>query len=62
MENQKVSIKKIALNYGGVWGISTIALYVIAYVTDNYLEQPMWLNISGAAIMLGYYCLWFKSL
>jgi hypothetical protein len=53
MENQKVSIKKIALNYGGVWGISTIALYVIAYVTDNYLEQPMWLNISGAAIMLG---------
>jgi len=53
MENQKVSIKKIALNYGGVWGISTIALYVIAYVTDNYLEQPMWLTISGSAIMLG---------
>jgi hypothetical protein len=53
MENQKVSIKNIALNYGGIWGILTIALSVIAYVTDNYLERPTWLTISGAAIMLG---------
>ncbi len=53
MENQKASIKKIALNYGGIWGVLTIALSVIAYVTDNYLERPMWLTISGSAIMLG---------
>ena len=53
MENQKASIKNIALNYGGIWGILTIALSVIAYVTDNYLERPTWLTISGAAIMLG---------
>ena len=53
MENQKVSIKKIALNYGGIWGVLTIALSVIAYVTDNYLERPMWLTITGSAIMLG---------
>lgn len=53
MENQKASIKNIALNYGGIWGILTIALSVIAYVTDNYLERPTWLTISAAAIMLG---------
>ena len=53
MENQKASIKKIALNYGGIWGVLTIALSVIAYVTDNYLERPMWLTITGSAIMLG---------
>mgnify|MGYP001601583768 FL=1 len=53
MENQKASIKTIALNYGGIWGVLTIALSVIAYVTDNYLERPMWLTISGSAIMLG---------
>ena len=53
MENQKASIKKIALNYGVIWGLLSIVLSVIAYVTNNYIERPMWLTIAGLAIMAG---------
>lgn len=53
MENQKASIKKIALNYGVIWGLLTIVLSVISYVTDNHLDRPMWLTIAGVAIMVG---------
>ena len=53
MENQKVSIKKIALNYGVIWGLLSIVLSVIAYVTNNYIDRPMWLTIAGLAIMVG---------
>lgn len=53
MENQQVSIKKIALNYGVIWGLLSIVLSVIAYVTNTYLERPMWLTIAGIAIMVG---------
>ena len=51
--NQKVSIKKIALNYGVIWGLLSIVLSVIAYVTNNYIDRPMWLTITGLAIMVG---------
>ena len=53
MENQKDAIKKIAFNYGIIWGLLSIALSVIAYVTDNHIERPMWLTIAGLAIMVG---------
>ena len=53
MENQKDTIKKIAFNYGIIWGLLSIALSVIAYVTDNHIERPMWLTIAGLAIMVG---------
>ena len=53
MENQKDAIKKIAFNYGIIWGLLSIALSVIAYVTDNHIERPMWLTIAGLAIMAG---------
>ncbi len=53
MENQKASIKKIALNYGIIWGLLTIVLSVISYVTDTYLERPWWLTVAGIAIMVG---------
>ena len=53
MENQKASIKKIALNYGIIWGLLTIVLSVISYVTDTYLERPWWLTVAGVAIMVG---------
>lgn len=52
MENQKASIKKIALYYGVIWGIISIALSVIAYVTNNHIDRPMWLTIIGLAIMV----------
>jgi len=53
MENQKDAIKKIAFNYGIIWGLLSIVLAVIAYVTDNHIERPMWLTIAGLAIMVG---------
>ena len=53
MENQKASIKKIALNYGVIWGLLSIVLSVIAYVTNNYIDRPIWLTIAGLAIMVG---------
>jgi Na+-transporting NADH:ubiquinone oxidoreductase subunit NqrE len=53
MENQKDAIKKIAFNYGIIWGLLSIVLSVIAYVTDDYIERPMWLTIAGLAIMAG---------
>ncbi len=52
MENQKASIKKIALYYGVIWGLLSIALSVIAYVTNNHIDRPMWLTIIGLAIMV----------
>lgn len=53
MKNQKSSIKQIALNYGVIWGLLSIVLSVIAYVTNNYIDRPMWLTIAGLAIMIG---------
>ncbi len=53
MENQKSSIKKIALNFGVIWGLLSIVLSVVAYVTNNYIDRPMWLTIAGLAIMVG---------
>tara|TARA_R110000787_G_scaffold86285_7_gene184050 strand:- start:6803 stop:7330 length:528 start_codon:yes stop_codon:yes gene_type:complete len=53
MENQKSSIKQIALNYGVIWGLLSIVLSVVAYVTNNYIDRPMWLTIAGLAIMIG---------
>jgi Na+-transporting NADH:ubiquinone oxidoreductase subunit NqrE len=53
MENQKDAIKKIGINYGIIWGLLSIVLSVIAYVTDNHIERPMWLTIAGLAIMAG---------
>ena len=53
MENQKDTIKKIAFNYGIIWGLLSIVLSVIAYVTENHIERPMWLTIAGLAIMAG---------
>lgn len=53
MENQKASIKKIALNYGIIWGLLSIVLSVISYVTNNHIDRPMWLTIAGLAVMVG---------
>ena len=53
MKNQKDTIKKIAINFGIIWWLLSIVLSVIAYVTDNHIERPMWLTIAGLAIMVG---------
>jgi len=53
METQEVSVKKIALNYGLVLALLSIAVNVIAYVTDNHLDRPWWVSVLGAAVLIG---------
>lgn len=52
METPQASVKKIAINYGLLWGLGVIALGVITYVTDTYLERPVWATVAGLAIMV----------
>jgi len=53
MENQQASVKKIATTYGVIWGLLSIVLSVVTYVTDNYLERPWWITVSSTAITIG---------
>jgi len=52
MENQTASVKKLALTYGVLWGLGSIILGVIGYVTDNYLERNWTTSLLGFAIMI----------
>ncbi|MBW2938135.1 DUF4199 domain-containing protein [Aureisphaera sp. CAU 1614] len=51
MDNQKASLKKIALNYGLLLGLASIALSVITYVMGVHLERPWWASVIGIIIM-----------
>jgi len=53
MENQQASVKKIATTYGVIWGLLSIVLSVVTYVTDNYLERPWWITVLSTAITIG---------
>ncbi len=45
METQKVSIKKIALNYGFIMALLSIVVSVIAYITNNHIDRPWWITV-----------------
>lgn len=51
MDNQKASLKKIALNYGLLLGLASIALSVVTYVMGVHLERPWWASALGIVIM-----------
>jgi len=53
METQEVSVKKIALNYGFILALLSIAVSVIAYVTDNHIERPWWISVLSTTVMVG---------
>ncbi|SRX76295.1 DUF4199 domain-containing protein [Aequorivita antarctica] len=58
METQTASLKKIALNYGVLLALLSIALQVISYVLDVHIDRPWWLTvlqllISVTAIVYG---------
>ncbi|MGB1450510.1 MAG: DUF4199 domain-containing protein [Marinirhabdus sp.] len=53
MENQKASVKKIALSYGLVLALLSITLSVIVYVMDMTYDQPWWQNVLNFVFMLG---------
>ena len=47
------SVKKIALNYGVLWGMLSIVLSVILYVTNNYIGGSWVQSLAGTIIMIG---------
>jgi len=53
METQEVSVKKIALNYGLILGLLSIAVSVIAYVTDNHIDRPWWISVLSTLVVVG---------
>jgi len=53
METQEVSVKKIALNFGLILALLSIAVNVIAYVTNNHIDRPWWVSVLGAATLIG---------
>ncbi|MEZ4777755.1 MAG: DUF4199 domain-containing protein [Flavobacteriaceae bacterium] len=52
MDTQKASLKKIALNYGLLLGLASIALSVVTYVMGVHLERPWWASVLGILIMV----------
>lgn len=53
MENQQVSVKKIALNYGLLLALLSIVLQVISYVLDAHIDRPWWLSVVQLLISVG---------
>jgi len=53
MEKQAVSVKKIAMNYGLMLALLSIAVSVIAYVTNNHIERPWWISVLSTIVMVG---------
>jgi len=53
MENQKASVKKIALSYGLILALLTITVSVIVYVMGMHLDQPWWQSVLNFVIMTG---------
>lgn len=52
MENNKVSTKKIIINYGVLLGITSVLLGVVMYVTNAYLD-PSWIySVVGFLILI----------
>ena len=51
MDTQKTSVKKIALNYGLILGLSSVLISVVVYVMGQHLERPLWASLLGLVIM-----------
>ena len=52
METKQASVKSVALNYGGLLGVVSILISVIAYVMNVHLERPWWLSVLSIAAMI----------
>jgi len=52
MENQKASVKKIALSHGLILALLTIGVSVIIYVLGMHYDQSMWQTLANTAIMI----------
>lgn len=51
MENQPITTKKIALNYGAILGVASILLSVILYVLNMHMEQNFVTGLIGIIII-----------
>ncbi|QAA83046.1 DUF4199 domain-containing protein [Aequorivita sp. H23M31] len=61
METNQPSIKTIALNYGVLLALLSIALQVIAFVMDAHIDRPIWLTVLQLVISVGIVVLGLKA-
>lgn len=61
MENPQPSVKNIALNYGALWGLGSIVIGVLTYVTNTYMDRPWWSTVLGLAVMIAAIVLGLKA-
>ncbi len=61
MENQQPSIQKIALNYGVLLALLSIALQVISFVLDAHIDRPWWLSVLQMIISVGIIVMGLKA-
>ena len=61
MDTQRASVKKIALNYGLLLGLASIALSVITYVMGVHIERPWWVSVLGMLIMIAFIVFGLKA-
>ncbi len=52
MDNQKASVKKIAITYGLLLAAGTIAVSVVVYILDMHMEQHWWQSVLNFGIMV----------
>ncbi len=52
MDTPKASVKKIAMNYGFILALISIAISVILFVTENHVDRPLWSSLMSIAIMI----------
>lgn len=50
MDTSNGSVKKIALNYGLLLGLASIAFSVVTYVIGVHLERPWWVSVVSIII------------
>lgn len=61
MEIQQASVKKIALNYGVLLALLSIALQVISFVLDAHIDRPWWLSVLQMILSVGVIVMGLKA-
>ena len=61
METPTPSIKKIALNYGVLLALLSIALQVVSYALDAHIDRPWWLGVVQLIISVGIVIMGLKA-
>ena len=61
METEKVSVKKIAINYGVLWGLGGVVTLIVAYAMNAHVGTNYVKSIVDTLIMIGAIVLGLKA-